>query len=158
LANKTNEVTPIAFDTNLTISKDVSGRAVINFPNLVNNNDYEYFWYQKTGNDVIITDQYTRTPSLVNPNTGGTYKLRLLLKKPNGNTNYRDVVITISNTITDIKDEHIDLGKSFENWSIYTIAGQKIKEGIQSKIITADLDKGIYIINNEEGQYKISIP
>lgn len=157
LTNKKNDVTPIAFDTNLTVSKDAAGRAVINFPALVNNSEFEYFWYQKSGSDVLLTDQDTRTPALLNPSTGGVYKFRLILKKPNGNTNYRDVVITVSNVVTSIDDKEISMEKPFKNWSLYDISGQKIREGNDSKVNFSNLTNGIYIVNNEEGQFKIFI-
>lgn len=154
LTNKTNKVEPIAFDTNLTVSRNSAGVAEINFPSLVDNPQYEYFWYQRSGNDVVLKDQYTRTPSLVNPNIGGTYKFRLIMKKPNGNTNYRDVVVTIS-TITSVEDVHLD--QVFDKWEIYDLEGRKIRESIKSKPELAGLAQGIYVVRTGEGSFKICV-
>lgn len=152
LDNKTNKVEPIAFDTNLTVFRNSIGLAEIDFPNLVDNATYEYFWYQKTGNDVVIKDQYTRVPSLLNPSLGGTYKFRLVLKKPNGNTNYRDVVVTVS-TVTSIED--INLEKTYDQWQVYDLSGRKIRENVKSKPDMAGLEAGIYVVNTSEGSFKV---
>lgn len=152
LKNKTNRVEPIAFDTNLTVFRNSSGLAEINFPSLVDNDAYEYFWYQKSGNDVIIKDQHSRVPSLLNPNLGGTYKFRLLLKKPNGNTNYRDVVVTVS-TVTSIEDVKLD--KSYNEWQIFDLTGRKVRENTKSKPDLEGLERGVYVVSTNEGSFKV---
>lgn len=154
-AAKTNSVTPIDFDTIITVGKDQAGRSLLDFKTLVNNSGYKYSWYQKGGSDVAIINTETRTPSLVNANIG-TYRFRLLLTKSDGNMNYRDVVVNVTNTlVTDLKD--IDLTIPYSNWLIYDINGKVIREGRDSAVDLERLDAGMYVVRNEDGQYKVVI-
>jgi predicted peptidase len=149
---KTNVVEAIVFDTNITVVKNSLNLALVDFKGLVNDPTYKYFWYQKSGADLTFKDQDSRMPTLINPSLG-TYKLRLMLQKPNGNTNYRDVVITVANVVTE--NEDIVLGNEFENWSIFDLKGVKIREGVNSKVDISDLKENLYIVKTDQSTHKI---
>ncbi|HTF82913.1 MAG TPA: hypothetical protein VL947_14365, partial [Cytophagales bacterium] len=136
----------------LTVVKNANGRSVIDFSGLPNNSEYQYFWYQKSGSDVLLQDLHTRTPSFINAALGN-YKFRVMIKRPDGNTSYRDVLITVSNVVTTLDD--VDLEHAFKTWQLYDPTGKKIREGNESKINLADLVTGMYIVNNENGRFKI---
>jgi hypothetical protein len=154
LSNKSNAVEPIDFDTNLTVTKGSNPKVVIDFPTLVNDPSFEYFWYQKSGSDVVLAKPNSRTPYLVNPAINGTYKFRLLLKRPKGNMNYRDVVVKVV-ALTTALDAENEKEEELKDWTAHDMQGRLAKQGKASPVDLSGLVPGVYIIHQGKKKYKV---